>query len=178
MAKHLSDEKLMDLVEGAGEGEAREHLAACPACRARVEEAGHGLALARSADVPEPSALYWEAFRRQVGRRLVLEHRTSWRWRLIPLLAAAAAMIVVVPSIRGPRLNPTSRAAVVPAWSALPPADDDPGLSVLAGFAASEGELLPPREGREVTELLGDLTEEESLALADALRAQLKDGQL
>jgi hypothetical protein len=142
-----------------------------------VEEAGHGRARALSADVPEPSALYWEAFRRQVGRRLVHEDRTSWRWRLIPLVAAAAALIVVVPSLRAPRPNPGSRAALLPAWSALPPADDDPGLEVLEGFAASQGELLPAREGH-VAELLGDLSDEESQALADALRDKLKDGQL
>ncbi len=177
MAKHLSDDKLMDLVEGAGEGEAREHLASCPACRARVEEAERGFALARAADVPEPSALYWEAFRRQVGRRLVHEDRTSWGWRLIPLLAAAAALILVVPGIRGPRLSPASRAVVVPAWSALPPADDDPGLEVLKGFAASEGELAPARESQ-VAELLGDLSDDESQALAEALREKMKGGEL
>ncbi len=176
MAKHLSEERLLDVVEGAAAEDARAHVAACPACRRRVDEAALGLALAHEAEVPEPTPLYWEAFRRQVGRRILSEDRTSWRWRLVPLLAAAAALIVIVPSLKAPAGG--SLAPVVPAWSALPPAEEDPGWVVLEGLAASDPELAPPREGRGVAELLGDLSEEESLALTDALRKKLKEGEL
>jgi hypothetical protein len=178
MAKHLSEERLLDVVEGAADEGARSHVTACPACRRRVDEAALGLALAYEADVPEPSPLYWEAFRSQVGRRILSEDRTSWRWRLVPLLAAAAALVVIVPSLKAPGGAPGSLAPVVPAWSALPPAEEDPGLVVLQGLAASDSELAPPREGRGVAELLGDLSEEESLALTDALRKKLKEGEL
>jgi hypothetical protein len=142
-----------------------------------VDEAALGLALTHEAEVPEPSPLYWEAFRRQVGRRILSEDRTSWRWRLVPLLAAAAALVVIVPSLK-PGRAPGSLAPVVPGWSALPPAEEDPGLVVLQGLAASNPELAPPREGRGLAELLGDLSEEESLALTDALRKKLKEGEL
>jgi hypothetical protein len=100
MAKHLSAENLMDLVEGVGDGGARAHLASCSPCRSLLDEAVVGLAWAREAEVPEPSPLYWEAFRRQVGRRIVREVRTAWRWRLIPLLAASAALVVIVPRLQ------------------------------------------------------------------------------
>jgi hypothetical protein len=176
MAKHLSEERLLDVVEGAADENARAHVAVCSACRRRVDEAALGFALAHEADVPEPTPLYWEAFRRQVGRRILSEDRTSWRWRLVPVLAAAAALVVIVPSLKAPA--PGSLVPVVPAWSALPPAEEDPGWIVLQGLAASDPELAPPREGRGVAELLGDLSEEESLALTDALRKRLKEGEL
>jgi hypothetical protein len=178
MAKHLSEERLQDVVEGGADEGARAHVTACSACRRRVDEAALGLALAHEAEVPEPSPLYWEGFRRQVGRRILSEDRTSWRWRLVPLLAAAAALVVIVPSLKAPRGAPGSLAPVVPAWSALPPAEEDPGWVVLEGLAASDHELAPPREGRGVAELLGDLSDEESLALTDALRKKLKEGEL
>jgi hypothetical protein len=178
MAQHLSEERLLDVVEGAAEERARAHLTVCPACRRRVDEAALGLALAHEADVPEPSPLYWEAFRLQVGRRIMGDDRRSWRWRLVPLLAAAASLVVIVPSLKAPGGAPGSLAPVVPAWSALPPAEEDAGLVVLQGLAASDPELAPPREGRGVAELLGDLSEDESLALTDALRKKLKEGEL
>ena len=71
MAKHLSEERLQDVVDGAADEDARAHVTVCPGCRRRADEAALGLALAHEADVPEPSPLYWEAFRRQVGRRLL-----------------------------------------------------------------------------------------------------------
>jgi len=178
MAKHLSEERLLDVVEGAADGDARAHVTVCSACRRRVDEAALGLALAHEAEVPEPTPLYWEAFRRQLGRRILSEGRTAWRWRLVPLLAAAAALVVIVPSLKAPAGARGSLAPVVPAWSALPPAEEDPGWVVLQGLAASDPELAPPREGRGVAELLGDLSEEESLALTDALQKKLKDGEL
>ena len=66
---HPTDAVLLDVLDGVAEGQARRHVAACAECAARVEEARQGLALARQADVPEPSPLYWEDFRSQVGRR-------------------------------------------------------------------------------------------------------------
>jgi hypothetical protein len=176
MGKHLSEESLMDIVEGVADGAARAHLASCSGCRSRVDEAVLGLARAREAEVPEPSPLYWEAFRRQVGRRIVSEAKTAWRWRVIPLLAASAALVVIVPRLQAPPA--VSVARVVPAWSALPPADEDAGLAVLQSLAASDAELNPAREGRGVAELLGDLSEEENQALADALRRKLEEGEL
>jgi hypothetical protein len=55
---HVSDGRLMELVEGAADAAASTHLARCQRCRGRLESARAGLSLARlAADVPEPSPL-------------------------------------------------------------------------------------------------------------------------
>jgi hypothetical protein len=117
-----------------------------------VESARLGLELARSAEVPEPPPLYWEVFRRQVGRRIGEEapaRRAIGFW-LFPALATATAVLIAFGLLRGP-VGESSRepaAAPLPAWSALPPADQDEGLEVLQALAAEGGPLdaaLPPQ---------------------------------
>jgi len=170
MATHLTDEKLMDTLFGTLDVPASAHLAACPACAARLEEVRAGLDAARTAEVPEPSPLYWEAFRRQVGGRIEREGAARrWRWTLVPAFAAAAALLVLVPlSWRGPAVP--SPAPALPAWSALPPADEDDGLDVLEGVALAEAELPAVTSRRAVVESLAELTADEVEALGDALR--------
>lgn len=179
MARHVSEEGLMDLLEGGGARELRRHLAACPRCSQRLQEAAAGLELARAADVPEPPALYWEAFRRRLGRRLGERSAPGGlRW-LLPAAALAAALAVALWSVPGSRrAAPASRLAVVPAWSALPPADQDEGLAVLEGLALTQADLGLPREEMAVAAELTELSEEESRAFTDALRGQLEGGDL
>jgi hypothetical protein len=174
MRSHLTDDMLSEALEGLGSGEARKHLAECPDCAARLEEARVGLELAQAAEVPEPPPLYWEVFRRQVGHRISEEapaRRAFASW-LVPALAAATAVVIAVGVLRTPDGGrPESPAiATLPAWSALPPADEDEGLEVLQALAAEGGALdaaLPPRS---VAGELSDLSDEESEVLADALR--------
>jgi hypothetical protein len=172
MRRHLPDETLMDVVDEVATPSARAHVAACAECGGRVEEAREGLALAGGAEVPEPSPLYWEAFRRQVGRRVEKEDRRSIWWRLMPIAAAVAALVAMVPVLRAP--SPAAVGPTLPAWSALPPADQDPGLAVLQGFASTQGDLVSSHEGRGVTEYIATLSDEESRALADVLRDRLR----
>jgi len=80
MTRHLSDESLLRLAQGGSAEAERAHLSACGRCAERVEEARAGLTLARRADVPEPSPLYWEAMRRSVERRIAEEPRPSPRF--------------------------------------------------------------------------------------------------
>ena len=174
MRRHLPDETLMDVVDEAATPAARAHVAACAECRGRVEEAREGLALARGADIPEPSPLYWQAFRRQVGRRVETEDRRASWWRLVPIAAAAAGLVAMVPILHAP----TPVGPSLPAWSALPPADQDPGLAILQGFATVGGDLVATHEGRGVTEYIATLSDDESRALADVLRDRLKGGEL
>jgi hypothetical protein len=172
MTGHLKDAALLDLFEGrGGESEAR-HLAECPACRERVAEAGAGLKLALEAEVPEPSPLYWESLRRQLGRRLEEEPRQRRAWFVPALVSVAAALLLVVGLLaRGPQPS-ASPAPALPAWSPLPERADDVGVLVIQALAGGEDDLslLAPCRG---LQCLDGLSDEESRALAVALQAEL-----
>lgn len=173
MTRHLSDDDLLSVLEETAPGSARRHLEACDACRVRLEEAREGLRVAREAQVPEPSPLYWEAFRRQVGRRIEGERSLWRRFQWAPALAAAAGLVAAL-SVRVPAPGASRLAvpaAALPAWSPLPQAEDDPGLLVLQALAPSAED--PLGACRDVTACLVDLSEEESQALADVLSHEL-----
>lgn len=178
MLGHLSEEKLLDMVEGTADAAARRHVAECPACGGRVAEAGKGLITAEQADVPEPSPLYWEAFRQQVGRRIDSEPiGRSVRVRFLPALAALAATVAVAIAlnVRGPQPGapPTPAPAQrLPAWTPLPASEDDIGLSVIEALAPSAGEVSA-LNACPVEDCLASLSDEESRAVAESLRQQL-----
>jgi hypothetical protein len=179
MTRHVLDDSLADLAEGVGLEADRAHVLACGPCAARVEEARAALALARRADVPEPSPLYWEAMRRSVDRRIAEGPRRSARWAWLgPVAAAAAAVVVVVALVAGRAPLPSpSPARLLPAWSALPAADEDPSLDVLEGLAIAEGDLGDLDEGRGVGALLAGLSDDEYQALVQALRGAQQGGE-
>ena len=179
MSRHLSDESLLRLAQGGDAGGDRAHASACARCAGRVEEARAGLDLAHRAHVPEPSPLYWEAMRRSVERRIAQEPRRSaaWTW-LAPVVATAAAAVLVVVLTTGRTHAPAGLPApTLPAWSALPPAEDDASLVVLEGVAIADGDLGTLDEGRGVGAFLADLSDEEYRALADSLREAGKGGE-
>lgn len=174
MSRHLTDEQLTDALEGAANALARRHVESCPSCASRIEEARDGLRLAREADVPEPPPLYWEAFRRNVERRIVAaEKGRGWRRIWLPVLAAAAGLALIVPALRAPGRPSPSPVPVLPAWSALPPADEDTALAVLEGVALAEADLPIVGGDRGVAEELARLSDEEAWAVRDALRSRL-----
>jgi hypothetical protein len=176
--RHLTDQELMDVLDGALGGAAPRHAAACASCGERLAEAREGLALARAADVPEPPALYWQAFPRRVAARLEAAGPSPRRWRgwLIPTFATAvalAAAVAIVP--RHAPEAPPSPAHALAAWSALPPAEADPGLPVLQAVASDPD---PTLECGGLAECLADLSDEESQDLVQMLRPTVKDGSL
>ncbi len=178
MPKHLTDESLIDLLEERAGSETRRHASECRLCEARLQDAQRGLELAQRAEVPEPSPLYWEHFRRQVGRRLETAEPRRWPgfvWG--PLLATAAAAVAVALWVPG-TTNERGRAPapLLPAWSALPPSESDEGLPVLAAVAPHAGELGVVADCRDLGSCLAELSDEESRALAEALRGQLAKG--
>jgi hypothetical protein len=174
MSAHLKDETLAELLAGEGSTERRAHAASCRPCGARLAEAQEVLSALQRTDVPEPPPLYWEAFRRNVSRRIAEERLSpAWRRWLVPLaaLSATAVIAVVAPRtiLRAPdaRLTGTPSTAVadvLPAWTALPPAEEDEGMSVLEGLASSGSDLAELFEGRGLGSYIAGLTEEETLA--------------
>ena len=187
--RHLSDEALMDALDGASRGPGAEHLSSCADCAARLAEAGQGLDLARAATVPDPPGLYWESFPRQVARRIdASSSKRPWRPWLVPGLAAAAAAVLAVTLVVRPWSgSPTSSRPLtaqtdrpldtqpLPAWSPLPVSEEDPGLPVLQALGPDLG---PAVECGGLAECLADLSDEESQDLVRTLRPGVKESLL
>ena len=178
MTRHVPEESFPDLAEGGGSEAERTHVRTCGPCATRVEEARAALALARRADVPEPSPLYWDAMRQSVGRRIAEEPRRAPRWGWLGPVAAAAAAVAVFALATGRTHAPSATPApVLPAWSALPEAEDDPSFVVLEGLAVEEGDLGDLDEGRGVGALLAELSDDDYRALVDSLRGAGQGGE-
>jgi hypothetical protein len=173
MFGHLKEQALLDVVEGRADARAERHVRACAACAARVAQALAGLGLGREADVPEPAPPYWEGFRRELGRRLDAE-RIPPRVGLPPVWAALAALAVVALGLLAmpPRPADPARDAALPAWLPLPAAGDDAGAVVIEALAPTEDDLAFVSACRGLGCLDG-LSEEETRAVAEALRAEL-----
>jgi hypothetical protein len=174
MKGHLSDALLMDALDGVLDAGSRHHLHGCAACAARLEEARAGLATAVAADVPEPDPLYWEAFRRQVGRRIEEEAQPRrWLAAWWPALAATAAGVVAAVAFLGPGGPATaprgpSPAAVVPAWTV--PVE-------VASAMSPDTEADPPllaSDCGDVSECLAEMSDEDAEALAELLGEELR----
>jgi len=176
---HLGEAEALDAAEGSAGFDVEDHLLTCPSCRGRVDEVREGWRLAEEADVPEPPPLYWESFRRQVGRRIDESPASRTPMRLGAILAAAAVLAgvaLLAPWRGGERTaDPTAvpEADVLPAWSALPDPQDDTGFRILEALAASN-EAGFGSECR-LAECLVALSDEESQALAEELRTSLPD---
>jgi hypothetical protein len=174
-SRHLSDEELLDALEGEGPSAARAHAAGCTLCSSRLDEARDGLGLTRQAEVPEPAPLYWDAFRRQVGRRVADEGRNRWRAWFLPALAAAGLALVVW----GPRPpHVPAPQPLLPAWSALPAESEDEGLAVVQVFAPTIDDLRPLAGCGRGSVCLPELSDEESRALLKALEGEMKEKTL
>ena len=177
---HVPEQRLLDVLEGRGQTD-QAHVEACAQCRARLSEARAGLALAAGAEVPEPSPLYWKSLRGQVSRRLDEEReRRPAFWRRIslgPALAAAAVLagIVTFLPVAGRHPAPPPERPL-PAWSALPPAEEDEGLDVLRAVAPAVADASVPAACAGVAECVIDLSDEESQVLADRLRREIGHG--
>jgi hypothetical protein len=172
---HVSDERLIDVLDGSADAAAGAHVESCARCRERLEAARSGFALAHEADdVPEPSPLYWEAFRSQVDRRIV-GGEAAWGSRLRPALAAAAAALVVLlallPSSRLEREQARPEPQAV--WSALPPLAEDANFALLQVLGAAEEEVAEVSIRHGIAGALVELSDAERQQLAEALRAEL-----
>ena len=84
---HLSDAELVDAVEGALTPARRTHADSCGRCRAAVIRLGSVLREVSSADVPEPSPLFWDHFSARVRDAVAAEQPASSRWAWASLRA-------------------------------------------------------------------------------------------
>jgi hypothetical protein len=172
---HLSDESVVELATGEGRASDIAHAAACADCERRVRESRQTLALVERAEVPEPSPLYWEALRSGVRQRIADDkRRVSARTMLVPLGAAAALVIVLW---GGGTKPPAVVAPSLPEWSPLPAPDDDEGLRVLEGLALTAGVDTDWDEPEGLVAYVADLSDEDSRALAEALRGRTEGGE-
>lgn len=182
-AGHVAQDELIDCASGLAGARAQRHLDGCAACRARVDELRAELESLQAVEVPEPSALYWQTFRRQVARRLEQEVQPRRRWAAwlwLPALAGAAALVLaLVPytAWRGPAPVTLTPAAFVPAWTPLPEAGEDTGLDVLRALA-STGAMAAVSECQGLDECLAELPDDEAQHLAQVFRAELEGGEL
>ena len=100
-----------------------------------------------------------------------------------PLWAAAAVagavLAAVLTLVPGPAPRPSDSIAgsALPAWSPLPPADEDAALPLLEEAAPAVAASTAAVECADVAECVAGLTDEESGELADALRQQLGSGR-
>ncbi len=180
MWTHVSDETLMDVVEGAAGDRALAHVADCARCRVRVDEARSALGLTLRATLTEPAPIFWEVMRRRVALRLSEAPPARSRRPLWAAAAVAGAALVVLATgvrVRPPVEPPLHAAAPLPAWSALPPADQDPGLPVLENIAPTMAAVGPSVECPDLAECVAGLSDDESRALADALREKIAQGR-
>jgi len=164
MRSHLEDDVLLDVIEGAASVEATRHAEACPECGGRLAEARAGMAMALAADAPEPSPLFFDAFRRRVAVEIAAAERParSFGRFMAPALLATAATVAVLSFVpRDPALVVVSPAPL----ATLPAAGEE---TVVEAAAAVED-----LECRDVAACVVSLTDDESAALADALRADL-----
>ena len=172
MSEHVRDDELMDAAEGLAAPEVRRHVEDCATCASRVAAATEAWELAAEADVPDPSPLYWEAFRGKVRRRVAAERkwiRAAWA----PALAAAAVTAFAIAWL-APARGPATPTPTLPAWSASLPADDE-----LLALAALDDTAQAAAIGcTGLSDCLSGLNEEETIALADVLSEELGGGEL
>jgi hypothetical protein len=178
MWTHVSDQTLMDVAEGAAPERALAHVASCESCRGRVEEVRSALGLTARATWPEPAPMYWEVMRRRVAQGLSEAPPARSRRPLWAAAGVAAAAMVVLATglrVRPPAEPPLHATAKLPAWSALPPADEDPGLPVLETLAPTMAAMSV--ECPDLADCVAGLSDDESRALADALREKITQGR-
>jgi hypothetical protein len=176
MPRHVADDMLMDVLDGAATPETRAHLNECAQCRARVDEARGMLDLAGQAEVPEPSPLYWETFRRQVEGRIAAGEPARWRFKMWTVLATAAASLVLGVTLVQRGLPPApapESAELLPAWSPLPSDEEDGGLRLLSALGPSPEDLRGASGCDAVADCVAVLSDEETRALGDALLVEL-----
>jgi len=161
MTPCLTPDEFVDLVDGTLDAERDAHLATCAACTATATDVREALAAAMSAEVPEPSPLFWSSVNARVQAAVAESAPTGWRaWLRLDVLVPIAGLALVVMAMAsaidavspaGPFPdrgivwigdgNPSFEIAdgVIdePAAGTTPPASTDDALAMMADLASS-----------------------------------------
>lgn len=167
MRDHPGDDVLLDVLEGAASVEATRHAGECAECARRIADVRVGLSMIGGADAPEPSPLFWDAFRGRVASAIEAPPaRRRYSGFLLPAFLATAATVAVIAFLPNEASVP---APSPPSWASAPAADE----AAIEGFpaAVSAEEMVGCRD---VAECVADLSDDESRAFAEALRAELR----
>jgi hypothetical protein len=101
---HLNADDLVELAEGARPESSAPHLAACPQCRAQLDELRAAMSALADLDVPEPSPLFWDHFSQRVHDAVAAEAmdaRLKGSRSIVPGVGSIVpGMRVVVPRLR------------------------------------------------------------------------------
>ena len=116
--KHLSEEALVDLIEGGTAG--LDHVETCVMCRGRVQTMRQMMGLLQDDRVPEPSPLFWAYLSKRISRALSEEslptrHRWTvprWSWGLAAIAAIVIAVLIVGPMRKRPASNTAANQSV------------------------------------------------------------------
>lgn len=190
---HLSDDQLLDVVEGHASEDVRAHADSCAQCAERV--APLRLVLVRLADdpAPEPDPWFWARLSDRVDAAVKADAtqrragwRTRWNWKPAAVLAMAAAGLVVAVLLLGPsedlgRSTP-ERAPEAPAAAvaefASPLLADDAAFELIAAIVGrgsvgdSDGESFVLAPGA-VDQAAWHLSADEQDALVRLLEEEL-----
>ncbi len=114
MTPCLTPDEFVDLVDGTLAASREAHLATCAACAATAIDVRDALAAALSADVPEPSPLFWPSVNARVQAAVAETSATGWRaWLRLDVLVPIAGMALVVVAIAS-AIDAVSPAGQVP----------------------------------------------------------------
>jgi hypothetical protein len=135
MTRHLDEVEFVDALDGRLAPSLEVHLQACASCTARVQVLRDAVAgLQPTADVPEPSPLYWEHFSRRVQdavREDAIGKQRAARWwgpvRISALSAAALVAIALATVVLQQARQSDSREASVIATQSPPEEPPQPG---------------------------------------------------
>jgi hypothetical protein len=196
--RHLNEEDLIDLAEGARPEGSVPHLASCESCRRQLADLRAVMSAAADVEVPEPSPLFWQHLSARVHEAVSNEERGSasaWRppwlgWRVVvPAVAVAAVALAAAITLRTevPRpfvaphgLKPHSAAVAEtpPGADDVVSLADDASLSLIAELArgldwdAAVEAGLATQAGA-VDRVVLELTANERLELQRILKAEL-----
>ena len=185
--RHLNEEELIDLAEGARAESAAPHLASCESCRQQLGDLRALIAAATDVDVPEPSPLFWDHLSARVREAVANDEPnapTRWaaRW-FVPLgaLATIALAAVITLGTRGPQPVSTGDSPPIVADAASEPGGavaDDPSLNLIADLASdldwdAAAEAGLTTVGGTVDRAVMELTPEERVELRRILKEEL-----
>lgn len=100
MTPCLTPDEFVDVVDGTLAAERQAHLDTCAVCAAMANDVREALAAAMSAEVPEPSPLFWSSVNARVQAAVAESAVTGWRaWLRLDVLVPIAGLALVVVAI-------------------------------------------------------------------------------